>query len=82
MQWLPGRHQLTVDLTTRGRIWLEAHGIPLPDPWSNEDVIVGIDTHYPGGRDVFLAEAAPAANWVIRRRWEDRFQEMRPGEPL
>lgn len=45
---------LYVDLTTRGRVWLESRAIPLPDPWAPEDIPVLIEQHFPGGRESFL----------------------------
>lgn len=47
---------LTVDITTRARVWLECWSYPLPDPWTTGDVVSGIQTLYPGGRRQFLKD--------------------------
>lgn len=62
------KHLLTVDLTTRGRVWLEAHDYVLPDPFTHEDVIAGIKLMYPGGAVRFMRESLYAVPRVTRVR--------------
>lgn len=43
------------DINLHARRWLEANGIPLPDPWEPKDIPIRIEQFYPGGRAAFLA---------------------------
>lgn len=42
------------DITTHARVWLERRGYTLPDPWTTDDVVAGINLLHPGGRRGYL----------------------------
>lgn len=47
------------DINLHARRWLEAAGIPLPDPWEPKDIPTLIEQFYPGGRAGFMRFALP-----------------------